>query len=443
MKRVPFVIILSMLLAALSLSAYAADTTANAHSPAATTAAPATDSITPGTTITKANWQQFKQFMSDGMVALFEGKYFWKMPAGVEIEVGPTVNHPLPKDYVAATEKYASQVRIKELPTGGLSLENYRGGIPFPNAAEPHKGWKLLANMWYRYIPYLVVDTSGTGCSLDSTGSADCQVYIGVKRQLAYNTDTDAPAEPAGPDARYFTEWFMTLEPEQDRYLTYLTVNYADPEKPEAAYVFLPSLRRSQPISNAARCSESGGLDQTYEDFHNGLDTNLTEMNVENIGHRKMIALVDVTPPTAPFPGDTLMPLAFPTPKWGKWQVRDVDVLGLTKIPSKAGSYCYGKRVIYTDSAYGFPLWEDMWDTKNQPWKFAALFPLAVDVPGVGVVDTAALDVEVWWDIQRNHATFVSEPAQGHAYYINGQAPKEYHDDNRYATPAGLNLIMR
>ena len=70
--------------------------------------------------------------MSDGMVALFEGKYFWKMPAGVEIEVGPTVNHPLPKNYVAATEKYASQVRIKELPTGGLSLENYRGESLFP-----------------------------------------------------------------------------------------------------------------------------------------------------------------------------------------------------------------------------------------------------------------------------------------------------------------------
>src|SRR5207249_11899584 len=42
-----------------------------------------------------------------------------------------------------------------------------------------------------------------------------------------------------------------------------------------------------------------------------------------------------------------------------------------------------------------------------KPWKFAALFPLAVDVPGVGPVDTAALDVELWWDIQLNHATFV------------------------------------
>jgi hypothetical protein len=442
MNRTPFAIVLTVSLVALSLSAKAADTSANPSSPTAS-AAPATTAIAPGTTITMANWQQYKQFMADGMVAIFEGKYFWKMPDGVSIEVGPTGNHPLPKTYLTATEKYSSQVRIKELPTGGLSLENYHGGIPFPNAAEPHKGWKLLANMWYRYIPYLVVDTYGTGCAIDSTGSANCQVYVGVKRQLAYNTDTDAPAEPAGPDARYFTEWFMTLEPEQDRYTTYLTVNYADPERPEAAYVFLPSLRRYQPVSNAARCSESGGLDQTYEDFHNGLDTNLTEIEAEDMGHRKMIALLDVTPPTAPFPGDLLMPLTFPTPKWGKWQVRDVDVLGLTRIPSKAASYCYGERVIYADSNSGFPLWEDMWDTKHQPWKFAALFPVAADVPGVGVVDTAALDVEVWWDIQRNHATLVSEPAQGHPYYINGQAPKEYHDDNRYATPAGLNLIMR
>ena len=271
-------------------------------------------SIPVGTTITSANWQQYKLFMPGGMIALFEGKYLWKMPADVQIEIGPTVTRPLPKNYVAATEKYASQVRITELPTGGLTLENYHGGIPFPNAAEPHKGWKLLANLWYRYIPYLVVDSYGTGCAIDSSGNSNCQVYLGVKRQLTNNTDTGAPPEAAGPDARYFTEWFMTLEPEQDRYTAYLTVNYADPERPEATYAFLPSLRRYQPISTAARCAESGGLDQTFEDFHNGLDTNLTEMEVEDMGYRKMLALVDVKPPASPFPGDFLMPLAFPTP---------------------------------------------------------------------------------------------------------------------------------
>ena len=92
-------------------------------------------------------------------------------------------------------------------------------------------------------------------------------------------------------------------------------------------------------------------------------------------------------------------------------------MLSLKKIRSKAASYCYGNRVIYADSAYAFPLWEDMWDVEGNPSKFAALFLLSVDVPNGGPVDTAALDVEVWGDIQR--AIVVSEPAQGRPYYID------------------------
>jgi hypothetical protein len=56
------------------------------------------DSIPPGTLITMQNWENYKQFMPDGMIWLFEGKYFWKMPPDVEIGVGPTVIHPLPKE---------------------------------------------------------------------------------------------------------------------------------------------------------------------------------------------------------------------------------------------------------------------------------------------------------------------------------------------------------
>src|SRR5207244_10366096 len=47
------------------------------------------DTIPPGTIITMQNWQNFRQFMPDGMAAMFEGKYFWKMPPDVQMEVGP------------------------------------------------------------------------------------------------------------------------------------------------------------------------------------------------------------------------------------------------------------------------------------------------------------------------------------------------------------------
>lgn len=399
--------------------------------------------ISPGTVITMSNWQQYKEFMPDTMVGLFAGSYFWKMNGDVRMEVGPTVIHPLPKNYLAATEKYADQVKLVELPTGGLSLTNYHGGIPFPNPAEPHKGWKTLANLWYRYIPYLTVDTYGSGCAINSTGNYNCQTYSAVKRQLSYNTDTNAPAEAPGPDARYFTEWFMTLEPEQDRYTAYLTINYADPEKPEEAYAFLPALRRYQAISTAARCSETQGMDATFEDFHNGFDSNLTQLQVDYIGRRQMLALVDVDPVKDAFPGEVAMPLGFPEPKWGKWQVRGVDVLDIKKITSQAAGYCYGRRVIYADAHFAYPLWEDLYDKDGQLWKIMGLYPLRVDVPGVGRVDTAALDVESFWDIQHHHASFAAEPYMGHPMYVNDQAPKEYDDLPRYTTASGLNLIMR
>jgi hypothetical protein len=416
---------------------------AESANPAATETDNATGTIAPGTVITMANWQQYKAFMPDGMASLFEGKYSWKMPPDVRMEVGPTVIHPLPKNYVDATNKYAQNVRVVDLPDGGLSLENYHGGIPFPNPSEPHKGWKTLANVWYRYIPHLTVDTYGSGCAIDSSGNYNCQAYLAVKRQLSYNTDANAPVEPAGPDARYFTEWFMTIEPEQDKYTAYLTVNFADPSRPEEEYAFVPSLRRYQSIATGARCSETQGMDATFEDFHNGFDSNLTELNVEYIGKRKILALVDVQPPTAPFPADVDMPLGWPTPKWGNWQVRDVDVLGIKKIPSKASGYCYGERVMYADSHFSYPLWEEMSDTQMRPWKIVGIFPLKVDVPSVGSVNTAALDVEVFWDIQHEHASFASEPTMGRPAYVNEEAPAKYNDDARYTTPAGLNLIMR
>src|SRR5437879_405885 len=129
------------------------------------------DAIPPGTVITIDNWRSYRQFMPDGMVALFEGKYFWKMPSDVRMEVGPTVIHPLPKNYVEATEKYSSQIKLIEMPGGGLKLAGYRGGIPFPSLAEPHKGWKVLANLWYRYMPHLLVDTNGYGCAINGNGN--------------------------------------------------------------------------------------------------------------------------------------------------------------------------------------------------------------------------------------------------------------------------------
>src|SRR5258708_26776176 len=122
------------------------------------------DSIPDGTVITMQNWQSYRQFMPEGMAAFFESRYFWKMPADVQMPVGPTIIHPLPISYMNATEKYSAQVKITELADGGLTLTGYSGGIPFPRPHQPHQGWKILANPWFRYTPHRSVNTKGVVC---------------------------------------------------------------------------------------------------------------------------------------------------------------------------------------------------------------------------------------------------------------------------------------
>ena len=403
--------------------------------------AAAISSIAPGTAITMDNWRQYRDFMPDGVIALFEGTYFWKMPPEIRIEVAPTDLHPLPQNYLTATEKYSAQVRIADQPDGSLRLLNYLGGIPFPNPQEPHKGWKVLENLWYRYGPSTLVDRHAPGCAINSLGALSCQVFDGVTRQLAYNTDAGVPtAAPAG-DAKFSTEWFMTIEPENQKYTTFLLISYADQSRPDDTYVFLPSLRRYQPISSSGRCAANSGMDFTDEDFHSGFDSDVTELQADFVTHKKILALLDEVPPDQPFPEGFYMPLAWPMPSWAKWQLRDVDVIDVRKIPAKAAGYCYGKRIIYVDSHFHGPLWQEIYDSKMKLWKFYEVAAQKVDVPGIGPQNAAGGDMETIWNVQDNHATWAAENAK--TLQANENAPKEFQDRERYTTAAGLNLIMR
>jgi hypothetical protein len=395
-----------------------------------------------GAVITTQNWQKYRVYMPDGMAGLFEGKYFWKMPADAEMEVGPTVVNQLPKNYLDATEKYSSQVKLVELPDGRLNLTNYQGGIPFPNPAEPHQGWKILANLWFRYLPHLTVDTNGVVCTMDSNSSLSCKAGMKVYRQLAFNTDPEIPAEIPGSAGKYFTQYEMVKEPEQERYTTVLTMSYADLMRPEEVYVFIPSLRRYQPMSPNARCSADLGTDETPDDRRYGFDTNLTRINADFLGEKKILALVDYTIPPGRIPANYYMPLGWPMRSWGKWQLRDVYVVNVTKTAGEAG-HCLGKKVVYVDKATSAPLWEDLYDEKMQPWRFVGIFPRTLDVPDIGPVLTSNSMVYGFWDVKYSHATIFAEPGEGQPFYMNQKAPADFLDLERYTTPGGLSLIMR
>jgi hypothetical protein len=138
----------------------------------------------------------------------------------------------------------------------------------------------------------------------------------------------------------------MVLEPEDSRYTATLNISYTDLSRPDDQYAFLPALRRYQPISALAQCSPSQGTDATPEELREGFDSNLTQLKVDLIAEKKILALMDITLPQGKFPQNFDMPLGWPTPVWGKRQLRDVYVISMSKLPAYASGYCHGKRVL-------------------------------------------------------------------------------------------------
>lgn len=400
------------------------------------------DETQPTNKITMDNWQLYHEYMPDGMVMLFEGKYFWKMPNDVQIDIGPTVIHALPKNYLDATEKYSGQVKLVDLPDGALTLSGYQGGLPFPDPAEPHAGWKILANLWFRYLPHLSVDTNGVVCTMDSGNRVSCKTGMKIYRQLAYNTDPGVPPIIAGAEGKYFTQYESVKEPEQERYTTVLTISYADLTRPEDLYVFLPALRRSQRMSASARCSPDLGTDETPDDRRYGFNMNLTRIEAELLGEKRILALMDISIPPGRFPDNYDMPLGWPKPSWGKWQIRSVYIVNVTKLGGGSG-HCLGRRVVYVDKATYAPLWEDLYDETMKPWRLVGFFLRTLDIPGIGVVDTSNSMVYAFWDVKYSHATIFAEPGEGEPFYLDEQAPRDFFDLEKYTTPEGLSLIMR
>jgi uncharacterized protein DUF1329 len=413
---------------------------------ASSAAATGDATIPPGTVITAQNWQQYRQFMPDGMIVLFEGQAYWKMPADVSMPVGPTVINPLPPGFLAATEKFGPSTKVVELPEGGLTIEGYQGGVPFLQPEEPHKGWKILADFWYRYMPHIVVNTPdnpGFFCTLDGFNNVSCTKGLWVARQLADNTDPGTPSSFPGAEGKYYTTWFMIEEPEQQHYTTTLTIEYTDLTKPEDVYVFLPAMRRTQRLSSAARCSSSGN-EMTPDDNRFAFDSKIPDFSADLLGTRRILAQMDVGSAGAHFPDDYDLPLGWSKPSWGKWELRDSYIIDIRKLPAKAAGYCYGKRILYVDQQFYGPLWQDLYDPDMRLWKVALLQPIVTKIPRIGLQNSSGAQFSHWWDLKNHHATFEG-PADGHGYniLINDDVPAAYLDLEKYTTPGGLSQVMR
>jgi hypothetical protein len=364
---------------------------------AAAADAGSSDTIPPGTVVNTSNWQKYQANLTEGMIAVFKGDHFWAFPKEAEIVVGPTVPIGRPKLYLDNTEKYGNQTRLVRLPTGGYTVQNYTAGAPFPNPlAEKNTdliGQEIHYDCYYRpqarteFAPNCTTAIDRYG---NMTRTSDTNV---VFTQMTHLSSPTYPVDLADNGGYYRAAYIEQTAPEQGKYTATLLLAPNDPTAIDELYAYIPSLRRSLRLSEAARCAPLFGTDFTWEDLDSGPPGLPQLFQIKYVKSMKLLALVHQNPKAYASCGtSTGLPpefyhnagkqtLSFPTRASGDWELRDVYVIEYSRLPQFGKGYCFSRRVVYIDKETLFGLATDLYDAGGKLYKMILLFNLTVDIP--------------------------------------------------------------
>jgi Protein of unknown function (DUF1329) len=201
-------------------------------------------------------------------------------------------------------------------------------------------------------------------------------------------------------------------------------------------------------LSASSRCSPVLGFDWTNDDakfnFFNGSTSIYT---ADYLGDRRILNLTvwDDTQ-GGRFPEGWDMPLGFPKPSWGKWELRHSAIIDAHRIASEAAGYCYSSRIMYVERAMWLADWVEGYDTAHKLWKFFWYGNEVGDVPNIGH-QWKSIPEAVAWDVENSHQTVWSD--HGHPDWKHGgmlidqNVPQDYLNGVKYGSPSGLMQILR
>lgn len=402
------------------------------------------NAIPVGTIITLRNWKKYKQYFTVGEQALLNGAEVVKPPKQLKIVVGPSRPVPEPQKFLADTEKYQHLVTLKELPSGGFVPQHYVAGYPFPNPPRPpHRGIKILYNMYYNYKPYLVYRGNADTYGIDKYGNITFSHAFQVNVRMRHISDVGMPLTlPHALPNVFFTEYLEQLTPEESKYFSILTLYPNDPSKDENIYTYIPALRRSLRSSSASRCAPLLGGDLFYDDLNGGFNGIPSEWHVKYDRTARILNILHQNKSFAPKNDFFDTHLWWPKPVVGKWELEKVYVLDATPIKSLLPGYCYSKKVLYLDVNQNQLVAVDYYDPAGKLWKMEMEFEYPMPIPGApgNVTYNSFTDgTIVSTDIQLSHygATAFGDVR------LNSDVPAQFRNINRYASPGGLDEIMQ
>jgi hypothetical protein len=321
--------------------------------------------VKPGDFITPENAAKVKDLVSPGV--------YYKVERGMSLKITSTQRIDWPPPYKEATEKFSGQVRLSE---DRRSLVGYVAGQPFPliDPNDPDVAVKVIWNNAFRPIASDDYDLRFYDCD---------SVYIGHNKPLhqiiygqighyaGYNLvgRTEVEPMPIDPD---FTKtnrlWlfalYPVLAPATSRGAGFVRYRYADPERGDDSWTWLPDSRRVRRLNESIMSSATGA--HTWDpDHYSGFNPKTEQYNYRFVGERQMLASCRAEHSPS---------VRCPTDGGGSacpeiWEMRHMYIVEATPRRDKIREALDSRTIIYMDSEMWFEPYIDTYDRRGELWR--------------------------------------------------------------------------
>ena len=327
----------------------------------------------PGTTLTFDELEKVRPFIPPGYFEEFQ------FPE-VTFKITPTGDYTPRKDYLEATEKYASQTRLAQ----DGSLEGFVAGQPFPadqlDPSDPTSGLKVGWNFNFRWQHYgikvgnfatIMIKPGGThgalpGLPEDITqGSGTVERVLLQRYQRVYHSHLAMLREQnytlPVPGAEQF-EWKDVNEftdPYEMRGLRILIQRSSDPHQADQAWTYVPSLRKVRRVSAEEKADSFQGSDTTLDDFF-GFSGRVLDYAWTFHGWKDILHVMNTQYAYARYYGpNSRVPL-------GRWELRKTLVVEL--VPNRT-NHPYSSKILFLDTQTYRAVAGIAFDQEGKLWK--------------------------------------------------------------------------
>jgi len=316
--------------------------------------------VRPGDFIGPDNANKVKDLVAPGVLL--------RITNGMTFKVVPTERIDWPTPYKEATEKYSSQVRLS---ADHRSLVGYVAGQPFPliDANDPEVANKIMWNYFFRPISSDDYDLRFFDCESVYWGRNrpyNVIWYYESGHYAGYNEvgRTEVDPIPIDPDFKSTNRYAMSalmpsLAPQDIRGLGIIRYRYADPNRGDDDWEWLPGARRVRRLNETILGSNTGAQSYNPDDYEcfSGKTENY---DWRFLGEHSMLACVNEPvdpPPTCKTDGG-----ASHCPS--SWEMRHLYVIEGRARPERLRDL-YSRHVIYIDSEADFGMYQDEYDRQG------------------------------------------------------------------------------